>query len=118
MHTLTCIPTYTHTHANVGLPSSLTDVCGWGGRPRGDGGYGLVGYALEDAAAAGQYDAVHFNHREGFEDTDFLLRLLRLPRLLVRRREAGFVHRWHPPAAWTRAHNTGPWHANPLPPVC
>ena len=85
---------------------------------RGDGGYGLVAYGLEDAEAAGRYDAARFNYREGFEDTDFLLRLVRLPRLLVRRKEAGMIHRYHARAAWKDEANEGPLRDQPLPRVC
>ena len=105
----------------VYAPVVLYENCSWSRDPAlcwGDGGYGLVAYGLEDARAAGAYDATLFNYREGFEDTDFLLRLLRLPRLLVRRKEAGFVHRYHPRAPWKDEANDGPLHAQPLPRVC
>jgi len=38
-----------------------------------------VSYFRSDAAAVGLYDSESFNFREGWEDTDFLLRLLRRP---------------------------------------
>ena len=73
---------------------------------------------MEDAVAAGGYDAASFNYREGFEDTDFLLRLVRLPRLLVRRKEDGLVHRYHERAPWKDETNAGPLRDQPLPRVC
>lgn len=85
---------------------------------RGDGGYGLVAYGAGDARQIGGYDERRFNYREGFEDTDFLLRLLRLPRTIVRRRERDFVHLWHPPSAWASQSNDGEYKQVALPPVC
>ena len=77
-----------------------------------------MGYGLEDARAVGGYAEALFNYREGFEDTDFLLRLFRLPRLLVRRKEPDMIHRYHERSAWKDAQNEGPLAEQPLPRVC
>ncbi len=100
-------------------PVVLYDRCTWtDGDCWADGGYGLVGFALADAVRAGGYADRLFNYREGFEDTDFLLRLYRLPLLVVRRRERSFVHRWHPRAGWKDEANAGPLADTPFPLVC
>jgi len=59
-----------------------------------------VSYFRSDAAAVGLYDSESFNFREGWEDTDFLLRLLRRPLLVVRKKERGLVHLHHERAPW------------------
>jgi len=106
----------------VYAPIVLYDKCTWTtGDCWGDGGYGLVGFTRRDAVKVGMYDSMSFNYREGFEDTDFLLKLYRLPRIVVRRRERDFVHRWHAPSAWANETNND-WTTGskrePMPRIC
>ena len=77
-----------------------------------------MAFSLSDARRVGMYDAARFNEREGFEDTDFLLKLLRLPRVMVRKRERDFVHLAHERSAWKDAKNRGEYKDVDFPPVC
>jgi len=85
---------------------------------RAEGGYGLVSYFKSDAQSINYYDSESFNFKEGFEDTDFLLRLMRKPLLVVRKKEKDFLHLDHPRAAWKDQTNKGKYKDVLVPPIC
>ena len=66
-----------------------------------------MSYFKSDAREVGFYDSEHFNFREGWEDTDFLLRLSRKPLLVVRKGERELLHLHHERSVWKDKTNKG-----------
>jgi len=66
-----------------------------------------VSYFKEDGESVGLYDSASFNFREGWEDTDFLIRLLRKPLLIARKKEEALVHLEHEKSPWSSLKNKG-----------